>query len=93
MYPNPNACSPVSSQLGAGREPVVGSADPVDDGQVRGPVGANRRDGLLPNIHLLVELHGQRGRVAALTPLSADGVIVVASTTLPADSMAGERGG
>jgi Protein of unknown function (DUF2637) len=42
---------------------------------------------------LLVELHGQPGWVAALTPLSVDGMIVAASTTLLADSHAVERGG
>jgi hypothetical protein len=34
------------------------------------------------HMHLLVELHGQPGWVAALTPLSVDGMIVAASTTL-----------
>ena len=45
------------------------------------------------HMHLLVELHGQPGWVAALTPLSVDGMIVAASTTLLADSRAGARGG
>jgi hypothetical protein len=45
------------------------------------------------HMHLLVELHGQPGWVAALTPLSVDGMIVVASTTLLADSRTGNRGG
>jgi Protein of unknown function (DUF2637) len=45
------------------------------------------------HMHLLVELHGQPGWVAALTPLSVDGMIVAASTTLLADSRAGEGGG
>src|SRR4249919_3198234 len=45
------------------------------------------------HMHLLVESHGQPGWVAALTPLSVDGMIVAASTTLLADSRAGERGG
>jgi hypothetical protein len=45
------------------------------------------------HMHLLVELHGQPGWVAALRPLSVDGMIVAASTTLLADSRAGERGG
>ena len=45
------------------------------------------------HMHLLVELHGQPGWVAALTPLSVDGMIVAALTTLLADSRAGERGG
>jgi hypothetical protein len=43
--------------------------------------------------HLLVESHGQPGWVAALTPLSVDGMIVAASTSLPTDSLAGKRGG
>ena len=44
-------------------------------------------------MHTLVESHGQPGWVAALTPLSVDGMIVAASTTLLADSRTGERGG
>jgi Protein of unknown function (DUF2637) len=44
------------------------------------------------HIHQLVELHGQPGWVAALTPLSVDGMIVAASTML-ADSRTGQRGG
>ena len=45
------------------------------------------------HMHLLVELHGQPGWVAALTPLSVDGMIVAASTTLLAESRCGGRGG
>jgi hypothetical protein len=45
------------------------------------------------HMHLLVELHGQPGWIAALTPLSVDGMIVAASTTLLADSRGGGRGG
>src|SRR5215470_16184465 len=45
------------------------------------------------HMHALVELHGQPGWVAALTPLSVDGMIVAASTTLLADSRSGSRGG
>jgi len=45
------------------------------------------------HMHLLVELHGQAGWVAALTPLSVDGMIVAASTALLADSRNGTRGG
>ena len=37
------------------------------------------------HMHLLVEMHGQPGWVAALTPLSVDGMIVAASTTLLAE--------
>jgi hypothetical protein len=39
--------------------------------------------------HMLVALRGQPGWVAALTPLSADGMIVATSTTLLADSRSG----
>ena len=45
------------------------------------------------HMHMLVTLHGQPGWVAALTPLSVDGMIVVASTTLLADSRSGRKGG
>jgi Protein of unknown function (DUF2637) len=45
------------------------------------------------HMHLLVELHGQPGWAAALTPLSVDGMIVAASTTLLAESRSGGRGG
>ena len=41
------------------------------------------------HMHRLVELHGQPGWVAALTPLSADGMIVAESTTLLADGRGG----
>ena len=45
------------------------------------------------HMHLLVQLHGEPGWVAALTPLSVDGMIVAASTTLLAESRSGGRGG
>jgi hypothetical protein len=45
------------------------------------------------HMHTLVESHGQPGWVAVLTPLSVDGMIVAASTTLLADSRSGSRGG
>jgi hypothetical protein len=45
------------------------------------------------HMHMLVVLHGQPGWVAALTPLSVDGMIVAASTTLLADSRSGRQGG
>ena len=44
------------------------------------------------HMHRLVALHGQPGWVAALTPLSVDGMIVAASATLLAESRAGRRG-
>ena len=45
------------------------------------------------HMHMLVARHGQPGWVAALTPLSVDGMIVVASTTLLAESRSGRNGG
>ncbi len=45
------------------------------------------------HMHMLVARHGQPGWVAALTPLSVDGMIVAASTTLLADSRSGRNGG
>jgi uncharacterized protein DUF2637 len=45
------------------------------------------------HMHLLAESHGPPGWVAALTPLSVDGMIMAASTTLLADSRRGRRGG
>jgi hypothetical protein len=45
------------------------------------------------HMHELVAMHGQPGWVAALTPLSVDGMIVAASTTLLAESRSGSRGG
>ena len=45
------------------------------------------------HMHALVALHGQPGWVAALTPLSVDGMIVAASPTLLAESRSGGRGG
>src|ERR1700740_2660597 len=44
------------------------------------------------HMHTLVARHGQPGWVAALTPLSVDGMIVAASTTLLADSRSGRQG-
>jgi hypothetical protein len=45
------------------------------------------------HMHALVAIHGQSGWVAALTPLSVDGMIVAASMTLLAESRSGGRGG
>jgi Protein of unknown function (DUF2637) len=45
------------------------------------------------HMHQLVAGHGQPGWVAALTPLSVDGMIVADSTALLADSRSGGRGG
>jgi Protein of unknown function (DUF2637) len=51
--------------------------------------------GTVSYLHMptLVALHGQPGWVAALTPLSVDGMIVAASTALLAESRSGGRGG
>jgi hypothetical protein len=45
------------------------------------------------HMHMLVARYGQPGWVASLTPLSVDGMIVAASTTLLADSRSGRKGG
>jgi Protein of unknown function (DUF2637) len=45
------------------------------------------------HMHTLVTSHGQPGWVAALTPISVDGMIVAASTTLVADSRCGRQAG
>lgn len=45
------------------------------------------------HMHDLMTLHGQPGWVAALTPLSVDGMIVAASTTLLAESRLAGRVG
>ncbi len=44
------------------------------------------------HVHWLVALHGAARWVAALTPLSVDGMIVAASATLLAYARAGRRG-
>jgi hypothetical protein len=44
-------------------------------------------------MHALVALHVQPGWVAAPIPLSVDGIILAASTTLLAESRSGSRGG
>jgi hypothetical protein len=43
--------------------------------------------------HMPGARHRQPGRVAALTPLSVDGMIVAASTTLLAGSRSGRKSG
>jgi hypothetical protein len=45
------------------------------------------------HMHMLVALHGQPGWVAALRPVSVDGMLLAASATLLADSRSGRRGG
>jgi hypothetical protein len=59
------------------------------EGEHRNPEQVSRH----LHMHMLVALHGQPGWVAVLTPLSVDGMIVAASTTLLSDSRPGSRGG
>jgi Protein of unknown function (DUF2637) len=77
--------------LGAGRERAGRWVDRVDDHRVCGAAGGDRGHGL--HMHQLVAGHGQPGWVAALTPLSVDGMIVAASTALLADSRSNGWGG
>jgi hypothetical protein len=70
LHPNPNVCWLVSSQLRVGHEPSTGPVDPVDNDWMRRVAGADRGAVSCPYMHLLVELHGQSGWGAALTPLS-----------------------
>lgn len=92
MHLNPNVRWQVSSQFGAGHEPAGRPVDPVHDDRCVGLLALIGGTVSYLHMHLLVELHGQPDWVAALTPLLADGMIVAASTTLLADSWAGERG-
>lgn len=80
----------------AGRRAVTGRADRWIRRTTAGCVGMLALiSGTVSylHMHLLVELHGQPGWVAALTPLSVDGMIVAASTTLLAESRSGNQGG
>jgi hypothetical protein len=67
--------------------------DPVDDDRCVGLLALIAGTVSYLHMHLLVELHGQPGWVAALTPFSVDAMIVAASTMLLADSRSGGRGG
>jgi hypothetical protein len=42
--------------------------DPADDDRVRALLALIAATVSYPHMHMLVELHGQHGRVAALTP-------------------------
>ena len=79
--------------MGTGREPAGGPLGLVDDDRLRGAAALIADTVSYLHMHLLVEVHGQPGWVAALTPLSVDGMIVAASTTLLAESRSGGRGG
>jgi hypothetical protein len=65
----------------------------MDRDRVRG--GAALIAGTISCLHMrmLVARHGQPGWVAALTPLSVDGMIVAASTALLTDSRPGRKSG
>jgi hypothetical protein len=93
VHPKTNASWPVNSHLGAGHDRLSGQMDPADNNGVRDFVGLIAATVSYLHMHMLVELHGQPGWVAALTPFSVDGMIVAASTTLLADSRSGGRGG
>lgn len=79
--------------VGGNCERAGGSVDPADDDWVRSLLAVIAGTVSYLHMHDLVALHGQPGWVAALTPLSVDGMIVAASTTLLADSRSGSRGG
>jgi len=64
----------------------------MDDHGVRGLLALIAGSVSYLHMHTLVALHRQPGWVAALTPLSEDGMIVAASTTLLADSRSGRNG-
>ena len=81
----------MSSQLGTGHEGGHPPVDAVDDDWVCGLLVLVA--GTVSYLHMdTLVAHGQPGWVAALTPLSVDGMIVAASTTLLADSRTGRRG-
>jgi hypothetical protein len=83
----------VNSCSGSTGERRGGSLDQVDHDRVRGLLALIAGTVSYLHMHDLVARHGQPGWVAALTPLSEDGMIVAASTTLLADSRSGRRGG
>jgi hypothetical protein len=93
VHPKANMSCPVSFRWWGSGERAGGSLDQVDDNRMRRAARADRGDCLL-----LAHAHARcaawpAGWVAALTPLSVDGMIVAASTTLLADSRSGGRGG
>ena len=75
------------------RERAIRWVDPADHDRICRDVGCDRGTVSYLHMHALVALHGQPDWVAALTPLSVDGMIVAASTTLLAESRSGSRGG
>jgi hypothetical protein len=56
LHPNPNACSLVNSQLGAGSDRGRGPVDPVDHDWLRCALALIAR-----TVHLFVVRHGQPG--------------------------------
>ena len=95
LHPKTKACSPVNSQLGGGHDCGRRPVDRLDHDRVSGAgaAGAHRRDGLLPAYAPAGGAAQAAWLGCGVDPLSVDGMIVAASTTLLADSRAGERGG
>lgn len=79
------ACDHGELFLGDRGDRASGSLDQADNDRVRGAAGAHCGTVSYLHMHRLVALLGQPAWVAALTPLSVDGMIVAASTTLLAD--------
>jgi uncharacterized protein DUF2637 len=77
----------------AGHERAARWVDSVDDHRCVALLALIAGTVSYLHMHQLVAEHGQPGWVAALTPLSVDGMIVAASTALLADSRTGGRGG
>jgi hypothetical protein len=84
---------PVSSRSGARGDAAGGSVDPADDGLLCRVAGVDRRDRVVPACASAGGVARAACWVAALTPLSVDGMTVAASTTLLTESRSGGRGG
>src|SRR6185437_7127200 len=77
---------------GSSGDRAAGWLDQVDDDRMRGAAGADRRHRVLPSRAPAYRAARAARWVAALTPLSVDGMIVAASATLLAYARAGRRG-
>lgn len=86
-------CRAISRWQESWRDRAAGPVDPADHDRVRDDAGPDRWDGLLSSHARPGRVAWPAGWVAALTPLSVDGMIVAASTTLLAESRSGSRGG
>jgi Protein of unknown function (DUF2637) len=83
----------VSSRSGAINERWARPVDQVDDHWLRRDASADRRDRLLPAYACASRDALPAWLGSSADPLSVDGMIVAASTTLLADSRSGGRGG